>query len=261
MLAAAGWGALLGILPGTEFTVPLLGPPVAFLFLLRKRPLLSWQIPIIAASISAALIQWDPHGPYTQGPLWPVIFLLWAVVSLFSVPWPYIFQRATQLDRQKARTLAQTVKMSLGVGFLIFFACGLIILGGAACVYPVPSQGNRPLFDQSLGFLMMTSGTGLAVYISRNAKKLGLNYEVESLFGWILALVALVAVPGTIIDLYQGKVHCVRSDPNCTQLGPPLEVFLNCVASLEALAVVIWLLRRGRRAKRVIQDAEIRSQS
>ena len=248
MLAAAVWGAVLGALPGAFFTTILIGPLVAYL-LLRKRPILSWQLPIIASAVSMAFKERDPQGPYTEGSVLPVILLLWVVESLFSVPWPYIFQRRMQSDQREPAGLLKTATMSLGAGLLIFFACGLIILGGAVCVYPAASQSNQSVLDQSLGFLIMTLGTGLAVYISRNAKKLGLNYEVESLFGWILALVALAAVPWTFIDSYQGKFHCGQSDPNCTQLGPPLEVFLNCVASLEALAALIWLLWRGRRAK------------
>src|SRR6184192_2635764 len=60
MLAAAAWGATLGELPGAQFTSVLLGPPVAYLFL-RKHPLLSWQIPILASAISMAPKERDPE--------------------------------------------------------------------------------------------------------------------------------------------------------------------------------------------------------
>ncbi|PYT70262.1 MAG: hypothetical protein DMG39_16195 [Acidobacteria bacterium] len=106
------------------------------------------------------------------------------------------------------------------------------------------------MFDQSAEFLMATIGIGLAVYVCRSARKLDLNKEVESLFGLLLALVVFVAVPMVFSDMYQGKFHCAQSSPDCTQLSPPLEVFLDCVASAEAIAALIWLLRRGRRAMR-----------
>lgn len=83
----------------------------------------------------------------------------------------------------------------------------------------------------------------------RNTKTLDLNREIETLFGWILTLVALTVIPMIFIDVYQGKFQCEQSSRDCTQLSPPLEVFLDCLASLEGIATVIWLLRRGRRAK------------
>ena len=247
MLAAAAWGAALGALPGAQFTSPLLGPPVAYLFL-RKRPLLSWQIPIMASAISTAVKERDPQGPYTDGSVLPVILLVWVVESLFSVPWPYIFQRRMRSESDGRTPFVRALKMSFGVGLLVFLACGLIIVGFAVGVYPVqPSQGREGIFDQSMGFLMATGGIGLAVYICRNAEKFDLNKEVESLFGWLLAFVALIAVPMIFTDIYRAKFHCIEPSPNCVQLSPPLEVFLNCLASLEAIAVVVWLIWRGRR--------------
>jgi Na+-driven multidrug efflux pump len=199
-----------------------------------------------------ALQDRDPHGPYTQGPIWPIIGLGWVVSSLFSVPWPYIFQRTMHRDGEKPATVAKAAKMSLGIGLLIFLACGLILLGFAAIVYPIasPLQGDVSLADQSLGFLMATVGIALAVYICQNTEKLGLDYQIDSLFGWLLGLIALTVVPSIFLDLHEGSYHCAPSATNCTQLGPPLQEFLNFVAALEALVVVIWLLRRGRRAKK-----------
>src|SRR5215469_8652054 len=248
MLAAAAWGAALGALPGGQFTSVLLGPPIAYLFL-RKRPLLSWQIPIIASAMTMALKERGPQGPYTEGSVLPVILLIWVVESLFSAPWPYIFQRRMQKDRKEPATLVRTAKMSFGVGFLVFLACGFIVLGFAALARGVAgSSGQDNMLDQSAPFLIVTIGIGLALYICRGTKKLNLNKEVESLFGWLLALVVLTAVPMVFIDVYQGKFHCPQSSADCTQLSPPLEVFLGCVASVEAIAALIWLLRRGRRA-------------
>ena len=248
LLAAAAWGAALGALPGAQFTSVLLGPPVAFLFL-RKHPLLCWQIPLLASAITMALKERDPQGPYTEGSVVPVILLVWVVESLFSVPWPYIFQRRMQKDGKEPATLVKTAKMSFGAGFLVFLACGFILLGFAVLARGVAgSSGQEDMLDQSVPFVMVTIGIGLAVYICRNADKLDLDKEVESLFGWLLALAVLTAAPMVFIDVYQGKFHCPQSSPDCTQLSPPLEVFLGCVASVEAIAVLIWLLRRGRRA-------------
>lgn len=141
--------------------------------------------------------------------------------------------------------------MSFGVGFLLFLASGLIIVGFALCAMGVagPSSSQANLFDQTVPFLMISMGIGLAVYICGNTKTLDLNREIETLFGWILTLVALTVIPMIFIDVYQGKFQCEQSSRDCTQLSPPLEVFLDCLASLEGIATVIWLLRRGRRAK------------
>ena len=252
---------LCGFLPAPQFTVALLGPPVAYM-LLRKHPLLSWQTPIVAAAITLALQDRDPHGPYTQGPIWPEIFLVWTVESLFSVPWPYIFQRISRHERghEVRPPLIKAAKTSLGAGVLIFLTCGLIILGFAGIVYVFasPSQVDVSLLDQSLGFLMATAGMALAVNICRSPEKLGLDYQIDSLFGWILAPIALCIAPAILIDAYRRGFHCGFS-PDCTNSGPPLQQFLNFVASLEALAVVIWLLRRGKRTKHRPQENEIRS--
>ena len=132
MLAAAAWGATLGALPGAQFTSVLLGPPVAYLFL-RKHPLLSWRIPILASAISMALKERDPQRSYTEGSVLPAILLISVVQSLFSVTSPYIFQRRIQSDRKDPATLAKTAKMSFGVGFLVFLACGLILVGLRLC--------------------------------------------------------------------------------------------------------------------------------
>lgn len=248
LLAAAGWGAALGALPGGQFTSVLLGPPVAFL-LLRKRPLFSWQVPIMASAVSMALKNRDPQGSYTEGSVLPVILLIWVVESVFSIPWPYIFQRRTQSDWKQPASLVKTAKMSFGVGFLLFVACGFIIVGFGTCAMGVagPSSGRESAFDQSAPFLMITLGIGLAVYVCRNASTLDLNKEVESLFGWILAFAVLTVVPMILMDVYQGKFHCSQSSRDCLQLPPPLEVSLDCLASLEAIAAVIWLILRERR--------------
>ena len=160
MLVAAGWGALLGVLPGAQFISPLFGPPAAFL-LLRSGPLLSWQIPLIASALSMGVKEHDPNDPGSMlGAVLVFGVTFWTVISLFSVPWPYIFQRRVQRDQQKP-TLSKTAMVSLGVGFLIFLGCGLILLGFAFCLWPMTqSDSNQSLIDQSLASCWQRPGWG-----------------------------------------------------------------------------------------------------
>lgn len=205
----------------------------------------------MASAVSMALKERDPQRPYTEGSVLPVILLIWVVESVFSIPWPYIFHRRTQSDGKQPASLVKTAKMSFGVGFLVFVACGLIILGFGVSAMGVaePSSGQESTFDQTAPFLMITIGIGLAVYICCNANTLDLNKEVESLFGWILAFAVLTVVPMILIDVYQGKFHCSQSSRDCLQLPPPLEVSLDCLVSLEGIAAVIWLILRESRTK------------
>ena len=245
---AAAWGALLALVPGNGamFAVPVLGPPVAYL-VLRKRPLLSWQIPVITASICEAVQDRNPHGPYTEGSVWTVILSLWQVLSLFSVPWAYVFQRRMQSEGEKHASLATAAKM-FGAGSLIFLVCGTILLGFALCFYQA-SNPNASFFDRWFGAMMVTAGITLTIYICRHTTRRGPDFQIESLFGWVLAPPAVVVGRAVVSELWE-KFY--RPTLASTSTLSDLPIY---TASLEGLAVVIWLQRRGRRMKRMKASA------
>jgi Na+/proline symporter len=131
ILVAAGWGLLLGLVPfhwGGVWPVVLFGPPVAYL-LLPKWPFLSWQISMIAAAVASAYREIDPQDPNDS--IWPIALLGWLGYSLFSAPWPYVFQRRAQRAREEGDSSASVTVRYVGAGLVVFLSCGLIIIGAA----------------------------------------------------------------------------------------------------------------------------------
>jgi hypothetical protein len=257
MLAAVAWGAVIGLMPLESwgmfgiFFVVLVGPPIAFL-MLPRRPILSWQIPILATSISACLMMRDPQDP-NDSAIIPALFLLWPALMLFSAPWPFIFQRRAQRAREEPDSGAGTSILYSGAGLLVFLACGLIIVGSILAVAGIfiSSPASHPtVFDRVapfLGWLMATAGMGLAVRLCSRKDELGISKSVENVIGVLLALLSIELLPLIWMDLFDA-VACAPGDINCNPARES-DLFWPFVISLEAVAILVWLIRRGWRAK------------
>jgi hypothetical protein len=254
ILLGASWGLVLGMVPfnrGGLFAVVLLGPPVAYLFL-PKRPFLSWQVSIVAAAISTAMMERDPQDPNDSLAL--LMFLAWLGYTLFSAPWPYVLRGRALVQEEGGGDMRASLSR-IGVGLLVFLACGLILLGFAltsmGVIYTTP-ESRMTAADRAaplVAFAMATVGIGLAIYLCRNASRLGINKSVEDLIGLLLALVLAIAVPIFFLDLHSGRSNCPPSDTNCALIWPTGEIFLDSVICLEAIAALVWLIRSGKHGK------------
>lgn len=260
--AAAAWGAMLGAIPlgngdaTVMWVAVLLGPPIAFL-LLPKRPFLSWQLCMAAAALSAAYRDRDPQDP-SDGILGPAL-MGWTAFCLFSLPWPFIFQRRAERAKEEGDTSASVTIRYVGVGLLVFLACGLIIIG-AIFLYFADSgvaysfAEHATTSDRSASFIgcvVASAGIGLAVFLCRRAGELRINKSVEDLFGLLLVFVGFFVVGMALSESFF-TAPCAPSESCAPVRGADL--FWTWITAIETVAVLVWLIRRGMRA-RAIQRA------
>src|SRR5579863_10396603 len=166
------WGIVLGRFFHAgdmlgPWLVVLLGPPV-MLLMSPARPIVGWQVPILAAVASSALLYRDPRNG--AGSDFLEAGITWLMCSFFSSPWALIFHHRAK--RANQQTMKQASASYVGLGFLVFLSCALTLVGCAGTLYPVnlsdPGARAIPFYC----FLMATAGVGLSVVSFQIARKL-----------------------------------------------------------------------------------------
>lgn len=219
----------------------LLGPPLVFL-VSPKRPILAWQVPMITAAIFAALTSREPWEPrYSKSQL-GVALLTCVMCSLLSLPWAIVFAHRAERTREQPNTKPNAPASYIGLGLLVFLACALTILGLILSFWTLDSTGPRDSAGPFEAFLMVTLGVGIAVAASRIAAKLSASKGVENVLGMAFSY---FGIPGFI-----GLVTTLWEEPKSATGLPSTGVFWLGVSVLEIVAVVIWLLVKGRRTKK-----------
>jgi hypothetical protein len=97
------------------------------------------------------------------------------------------------------------------------------------------------------GFLITTLGIGIAVAACRIATKLGAVKGVEGFIGVFLSFFGIPAFLGLIISVWH--------EHNWPTGLPPGGLVWFTLAVLETMAVLVWLLIRGRRARKAAKLA------
>lgn len=252
--AGAMWGLFLGTLflsgdaSGMWVTV-LLGPPAVFL-LLPKRPILSWQIPLIAAATCGAILVRDADYPWNWKNFIGVLLLIWSGMSLFSFPWAAIFWAWAQRSDTPASAKFAAILRYMGAGLLCFLACGMLIIGFAFFLNPPGSGDSVDSWSSPIGFLLATLGMGAGLAANRMAKQPALQEAVQLIVGLITSICAIAGVMNFIYYLLPAPA---TTDPGTPYPGGSDLWFT--LAALEAMALVIWLIVTGRRAKKAKQQA------
>lgn len=253
MLAVAAWGTIIGAISfqGAStgmFVAVLVGPPVAFL-LLPRRAFLSWQLFIIAAALSAA---YADRGQDPVASIFGPALLGWAAFSLFSLPWPFILGRRAQRAQEQGDNTASTTTAYMGAGLLVFLACGLIIIGIAFSYYGFTHSSDAAHTSASdraasfIGCVIVSAGIGLAVFLCRRTAELRINKSPEDLFGLLLAFAGLFPLGMALSETFF-KTPCAPGESCAPVRGADL--FWMWVIAIETVAALVWLIRRGMRAK------------
>jgi hypothetical protein len=176
------WGLILGhFFQSGDMTGPwlviLFGPPVVLL-IAPARPLVSWQVPIIAAILSSSRMMRGPED--APGMVLLEAFLSWLMCSVFSSPWALIFYRRAKRVEGRESVTSGAVVSHVGVGFLVFLACALMLVGVAENLYPADLSDPRNHALPFYAFLMATTGIGLSVGAYKVAGKLGISKPVQA---------------------------------------------------------------------------------
>ena len=258
MLGAAVWGAMLGALPfgnrhATVMWIAILvGPPIAFL-LLPKRPFLSWQLCMIAAALSAAYRDRDPQDP-SDGVLVPAL-MGWTAFCLFSLPWPFIFQRRAERARGDGDTSAGVTMRYVGVGLLVFLTCGLIIVGSIFLYFANSGTEQVTASDRAASFIgcvAASAGIGLSVFLCRRADEFRINKSAEDLLGLLLTFTGFFVLGLALTETFFGT-PCAPGESCAPVRGA--DVLWTWIVAIETVAVLVWLIRRGIRRKAIEKAA------
>lgn len=222
------------------WTVVLLGPPLVFL-VAPKRPILAWQVPMITAAVFTALTSREPWEPrYSKGQL-GVALLVWVMCSLLSLPWAIVFAHRTERAREQPNTKPSTPGSYVGLGLLVFLACALVILGLILSFLMQDSTDPRDSAAPFESFLMVTLGVGIALAACRIAAKLGASKGVEHVLGLAFSYFGIPGFIGLIFTLWEKPKSATRL--------PSAGTFWFGVDVLEIVAVLVWLLARGRQTR------------
>ena len=244
LMAGVSWGLVLGRFFSSGdmagvWLVVILGPPV-MLLISPSRPILGWQVPILAAAASSALMQHNPQD--TVGTAFGDAILAWFMCSLFSWPWAVIFlHRAKRVKEQGP--VKQVPVSYVGLVLLVFLACGLTVAGFALTLYPASSDadnGTLPFY----GFLMATAGIVLSATSLQLARKLGVNKPVTDMLQLLLLLPSLFGVTFVLAFSYN------LLKPKGPSLSSSHFEIWCALAGLEALAILIWVTQVHRREQR-----------
>lgn len=252
IVAGGVWGLFLGTLflsgdaAGMWVTV-LLGPPAVFL-VLPKRPILSWQIPLIAAATCVAILVRDADYPWNWKNFIGVLLLIWSGMSLFSFPWAAIFWAWAKRSDPPAGAKFAAILRYMGAGLLCFLACGMVIIGFALFLYPPGSGASVDPWSSPLGFLLATLGMGAGLVANRMTKQPALQEAVQLIVGLITSICAIAGLMNFIYFLLPATADPGTPYPGGSDLWFTL-------ATLEAMALVIWLIVTGRRARKAKQQA------
>lgn len=223
------------------WTTILLGPPLVFL-VSPKRPILAWQVPMITAAIFAAFASREPWEPrYSKGQL-GVALLAWVMSSLLSLPWAIVFAHRAERTREHPDTKPSTPGSYIGLGLSVFLACALVILGLIFSFRGYDSPDPRDSAVPFESFLMVTLGVGITLAACRIAAKLGAARGVESVLGLAFSFFGIPGFIGLIVTLWE--------EPKSPMRLPSSGVFWLATSVLEIVAVLVWLLAKGRRTRK-----------
>jgi hypothetical protein len=246
ILTGIGWGLLLGYFFKSDnmtgpWLVVLLGPPL-ILLISPGRPILSWQIPVITATIFGTII-WRSSDD-TIGSLIGEGLVIWLFCSLFSSPWALIFRgRIEQAPERKNREIG-ILGSYVVVGILVFLACALITLGFVLGLYQVssadPSGGSAALYS----FLMVTGGVGVSIVGYQLGRRWGVGKPVREILDLILGLGSIGGTVPLIVTAYFAFQPSVKAN----RFGPS-DIY-SALAILETIATIFWLARAAKHEKR-----------
>lgn len=136
----------------------------------------------------------------------------------------------------------------IGVTLLAFLASVLTVLGFLVSFRTFDSLDALNASVPFDGFLMTTVGIGIALAACRIAAKLGAAKGVEGFIGVFLSFFGIPAFLTLIVSVwYQHK---------WPGLLPPAGLVWFALAILETMAMLVWLLVRGRRARKAAANIE-----
>ena len=244
LVVGISWGLILGrYFASEDMTGPwlliLFGPP-AVLMISPARPILGWQLPILAAVGSSALVNRPPDE--TAGMVFAEAAMLWLMCTILSSPWALIFHYRARRLQEKGNLEPASGRYAVVV-FLVFLASGLTLCGVAGTVYPLSSDSSNRLVP-FYGFLMATMGAGLSVISHRIARKVGVGAPVARILELVLGLSSILVTLALIV--FCGARFVAMQTP--TSIQPELGVW-TVLAGLDALAALVWMnwsVRRDR---------------
>jgi hypothetical protein len=249
LFVAVIWGLILGSFAESTgpWLIALFGPPVALL-LSAKRPILSWQTPLVAAAISATILNRDRGDTGSGGPadtfssLLLIGFFNWLMFTLFSCPWGFIFQRRAKKakEQEQPSNAPEVTPARVGTVLLVFLACGVVLAGAIAAVWPITSSAKASTADHFYGLLIATGGVALTVVTYRLAFKLGIADSVKQVLDLALILAAVSCGFFFVGDFLPGS----HSAPGPSLAQSLLDDGVWCLlTAIEAVAGLILLTR------------------
>lgn len=251
LFVGALWGLFLGSFNESAgpWLVALLGPPVALL-LSPKSPILSWQTPVIAATISTTILNRDrgdtgSGGPAdTFGSLLLIGCLNWVMFTAFSCPWGFIFQRRAKKGQEPAQPTPEATPARVGTVFLVFLACSVVVIGAIATVWPVGSASQTGMAEHFYSLLVATAGVALSIGTYWLAHRVGIADSVKQVLELALVLAVVSCGLFFIGDFLPGSSNASGSGPAQSPLGDGIWCLLT---ALEAGAGLVFLARMKKR--------------
>jgi len=242
---AAGIGA--GFVPCLFFAaddktglllLALLVPPVVLL-ISPARPLLSWQLPIVTAALTAAFM--NSAADDSAGLAIADAALTWFLCSVLSWPWALMFHYRSKRCQQLGKTPGIPIAY-IGMVLLIALCCGLTFFGLVAPM--VWTDGpHRGWVVPFCGLLAASVGIGLCVMAERLARKLEIQRLVRGVF-------EVLMIPG-VVFLAAFGIAGIVSVFWFKSLQPSLDATAVCIVlvGIEQLATMLWLTRLDRRER------------
>lgn len=246
LVAGICWGLVLSrFFASGDMTGPwlviLFGPPLVLL-IAPARPILSWQLSIVVAILSGAMLNRAPED--TAGMIFLEAAMTWLMCSFFSSPWALIFYSRSR--RMSAESAAAGTNLGyVGVGLLVFLACAVTVVGFAGLMYPESSGDSSSSSRPFEALLVVTAGIALCVFSEFGARWLKIQHAVRASLQLVLLLGALAGMSELV-----GLVVEARSpDPSMTV--SPVTALCFFLAGAEALATLIWLASLERRDRKM----------
>jgi|SRR6267143_1599860 len=157
---------------GTWTLFALLVVP-ALIWISPKRPLIGWQLPIIAFAICSAMT----HREYPGQPLYlrtalGMPLLIWIVMLLFTLPWGLFFMRRKRQVRSARKSGVMEV-MPNALALFLSAVCGfLLLIGGGMILAPDGSvwtpQGG--VVAETIGIMALIAFERYVVSALRNMR-------------------------------------------------------------------------------------------
>lgn len=217
--------------------VVLFGPPL-ILLISPAHPILSWQVPIITATIFGTVAWRSPDE--TASDLLGAGLLTWLMCTLFSSPWALIFQRRIERLHEGEHQKGGRLVSYAGVVLMVFAACALTILGFIFIFYPAWSAESSGRSAPPYGFWAVTSGVGMSIISYRLGQRLGVGKPVRQILDLILGVcstVVVLALIGALYDVFRPSETADRFASSDVYSG---------LAVVETVATIIWLARRAK---------------